>query len=195
MDRLIGELLTALEHHGLADQTLVIFTSDHGDMDACHRLASKGVFFENSARVGFVMRYPGHIAAGQVDSALVSSGLDLLPTVCDYVGISPPAHCQGRSLRPWAGGSGPGEWRNYVVTENHTGRMLRSDQYKYCVFSLGEPRESLIDLHNDPGELRNLATDVEYARILNQHRAWLKEWIEQTADADAREYATLPAER
>ena len=71
--------------------------------------------------------------------------------------------------------------------------MLRSDQYKYCVFSVGEPRESLIDLHNDAGELSNLATDQDYAAILNQHRAWLKEWIEQTDDATARQYAILPS--
>ncbi len=189
VDQQIGRILESLERNGLAENTLIAFTSDHGDMDACHRLSSKGVFYENSARVPFLMCYKGTILPGKVDSHLVSSGLDLLPTLCDYVGAPVPKSLLGKSLREIAEGKPIAAWREFVVTENHTGRMLRSEQFKYCVYRDGEARESLIDLKNDPGELKNLARETEYAETLNQHRRFLHQWIESSNDVDARSFA------
>ena len=95
VDEHIGRILDALKRNGLDDETLVIFTSDHGDMDACHRLASKGSFYEQSVRVPLLMRYTGQIIPGTTDQHLVSSGLDVLPTLCDYAGVELPKHVQG----------------------------------------------------------------------------------------------------
>jgi arylsulfatase A-like enzyme len=191
VDELIGRILAAVRRNGMEENTLVVFTSDHGDMDSCHRLASKGVFYENSVRVGFLMSLKGTIPAGAVDSRFVSTGLDLLPTLCDYAGIDKPTHAQGQSLRLIAEGKPVKEWREYVVSENHTGRMVRSDKFKYCVYRQGEPRESLVDLQNDPGELANLVNDETYRDDLLRHRQYLQQWIEQSADADARTFAIL----
>jgi len=189
-DRQIGEILSALRQLNLEQNTLIVFTSDHGDMDACHRLASKGRFYENSVRVPMLLKYPGHMQAGLVDDRhLVSSGLDILPTLCDYAGIDLPPTAMGRSLRGIAeGGADPG-WRSYVVTENQTGRMLRTARYKYCVYNAGEPRESLVDLLEDPGEMKNLALLPNNQTLLNEHRKLLRQWIEETQDRDAMTYA------
>lgn len=189
VDDLIGRILTAVQRNGLDEKTLIVFTSDHGDMDACHRLASKGVFYENSARVGFLMKYNGQIIPGKVEPRLVSSGLDLLPTLCDYAGVKVPGHCLGKSLRPIADGKSIADWRDYIVTENHTGRMLRSERFKYCVFHEGEPRESLVDLQSDPSEMKNLVADTSYRDVLNQHRMWLQQWIRASSDAEAKSFA------
>jgi arylsulfatase A-like enzyme len=188
VDRHIGRILDAIRRNGLDDETLVIFTSDHGDMDACHRLASKGRFYEQSVRVPLLMRYNGKIV-NQVDTNLVSSGLDLLPTVCDYAGLEVPQGLLGRSLRPLAESENVDDWRDYIVTENHTGRMLRSVNFKYCVYRDGELRESLVDMRGDPGEMKNLAAVPEHVNTLHEHRRYLNQWIKTSGDKDAESFA------
>ena len=129
-----------------------------GDMDGSHRLASKNVFYENSVGVPFIMQFKGVIPPGVVDDAcLISNGLDVLPTLCDFAGVPTPAHLLGRTLRPLAEGRGDNARRPYIVAENTTGRMLRTARYKYRVYGSGNIRESLVDLRKDPGEMRNLA--------------------------------------
>ncbi len=189
VDQHIGRILDALKRSGLEEETLIVFTSDHGDMDACHRLASKGRFYEQSVRVPLLMRYKGTIIPGKVDERLVSSGLDILPTLCSYAGVDVPDSLLGNSLRSIAEGRPVDTWREYVVTENHTGRMLRSRQFKYCVYRDGEFRESLIDMREDPGEMRNLAAAPEYRDILTRHQRYLHQWIASTGDEDARSFA------
>ena len=193
VDAQIGRLLDALKKNGLEKNTLVIFTSDHGDMDGSHRLASKNVFYENSVGVPFIMQYKGVIPPGQVDEkSLVSNGLDVLPTLCDYAGVKAPAYLLGRSLRPVAENQEDNARRRYVVAENNTGRMLRSDHYKYCVYKSGKIRESLVDLRTDPGEMKNLAGKAGFEEHLNKHREFLKQWIKESNDVTAKTFAIEP---
>ena len=193
VDAQIGQLLDALKKNGLEKNTLVIFTSDHGDMDGSHRLASKNVFYENSVGVPFIMQYKGVIPSGQVDEkSLVSNGLDVLPTLCDYAGVSVPNYLLGRSLRPLAENQEDNARRPYVVAENNTGRMLRSDRYKYCVYTSGVIRESLVDLKTDPGEMKNLAGLPQFHKTLNQHRDYLKQWIVESKDTPAKSFVIAP---
>ena len=193
VDAQIGRLLDALKKNGLEKNTLVIFTSDHGDMDGSHRLASKNVFYENSVGVPFIMQYKGVIPPGQVDEkSLVSNGLDVLPTLCDYVGVKAPGYLLGRSLRSVAEKQGDNARRPYVVAENNTGRMLRSDHYKYCVYKSGKIRESLVDLRTDPGEMKNLAGKAGFEKHLNKHREFLKQWIQESEDITAKAFAIEP---
>jgi len=92
VDGQIGQVLTALREAGLEDNTLVVFTSDHGDMDASHRLEHKSVLYEESARVPMLISWKGVTKAGAVDRThLVSTGLDLIPTLCDFAGVPSPA--------------------------------------------------------------------------------------------------------
>lgn len=96
VDEHIGRILDAVHDAGLEETTLILFTSDHGNMDASHRLASKGLFYDESVRVPFLMKYKGVIPPGQVDNKhLVATGLDILPTLCDYAGANVPATLLG----------------------------------------------------------------------------------------------------
>lgn len=135
------------------------------------------------------LSWPGVIPPGRVRDPL-ASGLDLLPTLCDYAGLPAPPGVVGRSLRGAVDGDGPR--REYVVTELHpdsedlafTARIVVSERHKYAAFSEGNPREVLFDLDNDPWETRNLAADPSHSTVLAAHRRYLGQWVEQTGDHD-----------
>jgi len=181
VDAEIGQVLTALRESGLEENTLVIFTSDHGDMDASHRLEHKSVLYEESTRVPFLVSWKGVTKLGGVDRThLVSTGLDLIPTMCDFAGITAPTELKGRSVRPLAEGKETASWRETLVTESEGARMLRSARYKYIRYSGGD--EQLMDLETDPGEMHNLATDPKSVSVLEEHRRLLKEWYPQNGE-------------
>ncbi len=183
VDSEIAVVLDALKEAGLEGQTLVVFTSDHGDMNASHRLEHKSVLYEESTRIPFIMRYPGTIPAERAnDTHLVSNGLDLLPTLCDYANIQPPAGLAGRSVRALAEGKEAGQWRDFLPMESQNGRGVRTKRFKYCVYDSGANREMLIDLEADPGEMKNLAGLPEYKDVLTRHREILRNWVEKTDD-------------
>jgi arylsulfatase A-like enzyme len=189
VDDEIGTVLDALHQAGLQDNTLVIFTSDHGDMDSAHKMEHKSVLYEEAVRIPFIMSYKDKIPAGVIDDThLVSNGLDLLPTLCDYAGIKPPEELSGRSLRPLAEGKDVEQWRDFIVTESQNGRMLRTKRYKYCIYDSGSRREQLTDLENDPGEMENLAEVETYNDVLDEHRRLLRAWVEKTGDKIAAKY-------
>jgi len=189
VDEEIGTVLNALREAGLEENTLIVFTSDHGDMDSAHKMEHKSVLYEESVRVPFIMSYKGKIPAGVVDDAhLVSNGLDLLPTLCDYAGVEPPQGLRGKSLRPLASGNSTVEWRDFVVSETQNGRMLRTGRFKYCIYDSGPHREQLIDLENDQGEMKNLAETEDYKDVLSTHRELLRRWVERAGDKIAVQY-------
>ena len=189
VDTEIGTVLDALKEAGLENNTLIVFTSDHGDMDSAHKMEHKSVLYEESVRVPFIMSYKGRIPAGAIDEThLVSNGLDILPTFCDYAGIKTPEGLPGRSLRPLVEGKEAEKWRDFVVAESQNGRMLRTKQYKYCIYDTGSHREQLIDMENDPGEMKNLAAVEDYKDVLDKHRRLLRGWVEKTDDKIAAKY-------
>jgi choline-sulfatase len=189
VDSHIGTILDGLKKAGFEENTVVIFTSDHGNMDASHRLASKSLFYEESVGVPLLLKYPRGIPGGRTDRAhLVSTGLDILPTICDYAGVDKPAHLLGESLRPLAEGKDGENWRTYVVSENGWFRMLRSAKYKYCAFDSLDSEESLVDIENDPGEMRNLVDDAKLQKVLTEHRRLLVDWSTLSGDQDASKY-------
>jgi arylsulfatase A-like enzyme len=193
VDAQIGQLLDALKKNELEENTLVVFTSDHGDMDGSHRLASKNVFYENSAGVPFIMQFKGVIPPNQVDEkSLISNGLDILPTLCDYAGAPAPKYLLGRSLRPVAENGKDNSRRPFIVAENNTGRMLRTARFKYCVYKEGKIRESLVDLVKDPGEMNNLAGQAGFEKHLNKHREFMQKWIAESKDVEAKAFAVDP---
>jgi arylsulfatase A-like enzyme len=181
--------LQALRDDGLEENTLIVFTSDHGEMNGAHQARLKTKFFEESAGVPFIVSLKGVTKPGLVDNQhLVSSGQDLIPTLCDFAGIQPPAGLLGRSIRSLAEGREVSEWRSYVVSETRGGRMLCSGRYKYCIYETGLRREQLVDLEKDPGEMKNLAADPAHADILALHRKYLLEWVENNHDQLAASY-------
>ena len=189
VDYQIGTILDGLKAAGLDNNTLIIFTSDHGNMDAAHRMASKSFFYEESVGVPLIIKYPGGISAGRVDQThLVSTGLDILPTICDYAGIPAPKHLLGMSLRPLAEGRNVDNWRTYVASENGFTRMIRSQTWKYCAYNDPRSKESLVDLEKDPGEMQNLADDPKFKDVLLKYRGLLKDWIERSGDKDGSKF-------
>ena len=145
VDTNVGKLLQALRTSGQDQNTLVIFSSDHGDGLAAHHTSGKNLFYEEMSRVPFIMSFPGRTQPSKVDHEhLVSTGLDLMPTLCDYAGIAVPAGLTGHSIRPLAEGGQTNQWRDQVVAEcggggvqgvTVPGRMVRTKQFKYTAYS------------------------------------------------------------
>jgi len=191
VDAKIAKLLDAVRDAGLEDNTLIVFTSDHGDMDSAHKMEHKSVLYEESVRVPFLMSFKGVIPKGKVDDRhLISNGLDLLPTLCDYAGIETPGQLPGRSVRaiPEGKSKKPAAWRDHVVVESQNGRMVRTDRFKYCIYDSGKHREQLTDLKNDPGEMKNLAASPDHSAELARHRRLLADWIKKTGDRIGAKY-------
>ncbi len=189
VDAKIGQVLNALQEAGLEDNTLIIFTSDHGDMDAAHKLEHKSVLYEEAVRIPFIMSYKGVIPGGKINNShLISNGLDLLPTLCDYAGISIPMGISGASIRHLAEGNNHAQWRDHLVVESQNGRMVRTQRHKYCVYDSGKNREQLIDLKDDPGEMKNLAGSENFADILIKHRQLLSQWVLKNSDDIGAQY-------
>ena len=175
-DSLIGEVLNALNKSGLKDNTIVIFTSDHGDNDASHKLDHKTFFYEEAARIPFIVSCPWIKEKGKVDSLhLVSNGLDLLPTLCDMTGVKTPSGLSGRSLVPLLNDNKVQNWRKHIFMENQLGYLIHTDRYKYELDDKdgNKLREVFSDLQVDPGETCNMINDAKYAGIINQLRGEL----------------------
>jgi arylsulfatase A-like enzyme len=209
LDQGVGSVLNALDEHDLADDTLVILTTDHG-------LAfpgAKGTLFDRGIGVLLIMRGPGGAHGGRVSNALVSH-VDLFPTICELAGIEPPERLQGRSLLP--------VMRREVEDVNdaifaeltyHAAyepvRAVRTDRWKYIrrfgdrlkpvlpntddsptkdlllAEGWGEldlPREALHDLRFDPVEAQNLVDAPHCAEIARELRARLDTWMRETED-------------
>ena len=195
VDGHVGQVLAALRDAGQDETTLVVFTSDHGDCQGAHRWNQKTVFYDESTRVPLIICWPG-VTKGETSERLVHTGVDLLPTLCDYAGIPIRDHLPGLSLKATAGGRTTDDPRDFIVVFNKMiqgepingakpepeGRMLRSQRYKYCVYSLGGRRESLVDMQNDPGEMVNLAEDERYRSVLEQHKRLLADWCQENHD-------------
>ena len=183
VDGQIGQVMSALWETGLDTNTLVVFTSDHGDMDASHHLEHKSVFYDEASRVPFIVSWKGVTKAGLVDKEhLISTGQDLIPTLCDFADIPAPTTIKGRSVRALAEGRAPAAWRETQVAENGESRMLRSARYKYVVYAAGARREMLTDMINDSEEMKNLAQDPALAPVLEEHRHLLKEWYQRNGE-------------
>jgi arylsulfatase A-like enzyme len=194
IDAQIGRILDALDALGLADNTLVVYTPDHGDLCGGHGMADKHyVMYDDIARVPLILRWPGVIPAGQVCDAFVSSGIDLAATFCDAAGLTPPETFVGRSLLAELARSETGQSREggdgrqdifCMYFGNQFGlfsqRMVRDRRWKY-VWNL-TAEDELYDLATDPGEITNRATDPTCSSELARLRGRLLAWLEETRD-------------
>ena len=191
VDAEIGKILDGLRDCGLDQDTIIIFSSDHGDGHGGHRWNQKSILYEETVRIPLIVAGPG-VEPGRVDTEhLASIGLDLLPTVCDYAGVTPPADLPGHSLRPFAEGRDDAAWREQLVIETYfdggrgygtKGRAVYTGRHKYTAYSAGHNREQLVDMDEDPGEMVNMAVDARHRDLLDEHRQRLQEWITETGD-------------
>ncbi len=189
VDEKIGKVLDAVRDAGLEEDTLIVFTSDHGDHDSSHHLEHKSILYEEAARIPLIMSHKGQIPANTIDNTHpISNGLDILPTLCDYADTEVPEDLHGASIRPIAEGKSTPKWRDHIIVESQNGRMIRTARYKYCIYDTGKNPEQLTDLKNDPGEMNNLAYDKKHEKIRNQHRSLLAKWVNRTGDEIGKEY-------
>lgn len=192
VDREIGLIHKALLSSAEATNTLVVFVADHGDGMGAHRQVTKLVnFYEEAVRIPFVFSGPGITAKGMIDQPLVSL-VDLLPTLCGYVGLKIPEGLPGKNLVPWLNRKTSKDKDGYVISEwsdNGTivspGRMLRTHRYKYTIY-IEDHGEELFDLRHDPYEKLSLVKDIAYAKELKKHRQLLKEHLVKTNDTFLR---------
>ena len=177
-DELFGQVLGVLDHLDLREDTLVVFTSDHGEMLYDHRRWSKSNFFEQSVHVPLILSWPGQLEAGQSDA--LTEHVDLFPTFMDLLGLETPDSVQGRSLAPVLRGEMASN-RDLVHSEVRRGIAMQFDgRWKFIHNGDGAEHE-LYDLQEDPREITNLAMNPEYSEKVEELAAELSAWKQQDA--------------
>ncbi len=195
IDDQIGRLLTFLEEKSLMDQTMIVFTSDHGDYLGDHWLHEKDTFHEPSIRIPLIIYDPSLEAdqcRGIVNNQFVT-GIDLLPTFIDFAGGKFVSHrLEGQSLVPFLHGDKVGDWPDFVVSETgYAGRMarhylglepwecrgymVRTERWKYILWEGFAPQ--LFDLIYDPNEFIDLGQDPKLENIRQDHESLLFKWM------------------
>ncbi len=171
LDAQVAKVLGALNESGLRENTVVIFTSDHGDHDAAHKLEHKEFPYEEAIRIPLIISDPDSTAKGVCDTeSIACNGLDLLPTVCDYASAEVPPDLKGISLRPQAEGKNIPCRRDTLLVESEFGNGVRTRGFFYMLCNSGDNKEQLYDLISDPGQTMNFANLAEYRGILEKLR-------------------------
>ncbi|MBI3974094.1 MAG: sulfatase-like hydrolase/transferase [Chloroflexi bacterium] len=174
LDEVLGDFLATLERDGLLENTIVVYTTDHGEMAGENGMFYKNTWHEAAAHVPFIIQTPEHRRGALAPSRLrtpVSLG-DLFPTLCGLVGVEPPDGLDGHDLSGAIRSSASECERGPVISQSVPGwRMLREGRFKYVAFRDMDAPEVLIDLETDPGEQRNLAAGPAHATVLAGLRA------------------------
>jgi iduronate 2-sulfatase len=191
MDAQVGRVVDALDRLGLADNTIIVFTSDHGYHTGEHGLWQKMSLFEQSARVPLLIVAPGVAKQGTVAETPVGL-IDLYPTLSELCGVSPPEDLQGQSLVPMlqdVSATGRG-WALSQVTRGGNARVpqffgysLRTPRWRYTEWDEGQQGRELYDHRSDPGELTNLAGDPAHAQTIEELASQLHAAVQATFPA------------
>jgi len=192
VDENVGRLLDYLDESGLAANTIVFYTSDQGFYLGEHGWFDKRFMYEESLRMPLLVRWPGHIMPGSINSDLALN-LDFAETFLAAAGRSIPPDMQGRSLLPLLEGHTPDDWRRSIyyryyeypavhMVHKHYG--VRTDRYKLIYFNDLDEWE-LFDLETDPNELHSVYGDPAYAQVTAELKAELARLREQYKDDDS----------
>jgi len=219
VDEKIGEILRSLDEADLRDDTLVVFTTDHGVAFP----GAKATLFDPGIEISMIMRGPGGFEGGRKIEALLSN-LDFAPTILDLCGIPIPTEMQGKSILPIIRGEAKRLHRQIFVEQTYHAaydpiRGVRTDRYKYIrsfekrpfwfppnvdeglskevarrfgYFNKPRPPEMLFDLESNPIERNNLVNDPECTDILKRMRLLLEDWMRRTSDPLLKGYVPPP---
>ncbi len=180
LDWNIGRLLAECERLDLFDNTIFVFTSDHGEMFGAQGRRAKNIFYDEAVRVPFLIRWDGVIAPGSVSDACLNTP-DIMPTLLSALGLPVPAEAEGFDFSPILWGEDidepsaafmQGMGATAVFEDGHEWRALRSKKYTYSIYR-ADGSEFLFDNLSDPYQMRNLARESEYAGLLRSMRAAL----------------------
>lgn len=210
IDESVGRVLDYLDKNNLADNTIVIYTSDQGFFLGEHGWYDKRFMYEESFQMPFLIRYPRHVSAGEVCKNIISN-VDFAPTFLELAGLTVPTYMQGRSIGPLLKGEAPQDWSELAYHRywmhrdpdhnaySHYG--IRNRRYKLIYwynegYDLpgtnhgGEDREwELFDCEKDPLELFNVYNQAEYAEVLREMMVSLEQKMAEIGDEP--EHATL----
>ena len=178
-DRLIGLLLKNLKEQGLEENTIVMFTTDHGEMSGSHKLIAKTTFYEESSKIPVIIRYPKEIKQSTTNNNALVSTIDIMPTLLDLAGVGIPKGIDGKSFKKQILESevSTNEF-DIVFSQNQFGRMVRYDEFKYVRSVVyGITYEILYDIDKDPSESKNLLEDPKFKNQLIKGRKLLDDWL------------------
>ena len=190
VDDSLGRIVATLARKGLLDDTMVVFTSDHGYFYGEHGLnEERRLAYEETIRIPLVVRFPRLVKAGTTPSEMALS-IDLAPTLLEVAGLAPGAGVQGRSLVPVLAQQAPG-WRTSFLIEYFSDTVfprirtmgysaVRTARHKYIQFRELKEMDELYDLEADPYELTNLVGKPESREVLQQMRTELQRLLDET---------------
>jgi len=193
VDDCLGRVFDYLDETGQWDDTMIVFTSDHGEQLGDHHLLGKIGYFDESFRVPLVIKDPGKSVSGHIEDSYTES-IDIMPTILDWIDGEIPPACDGRSLLPLVHGDRPSDWRTelhyeydfrdiyYSKPEKELGVtmdeaslcVIQDENYKYVHFAALPAL--LFDLKADPNQFRNVAEDSEYCGIVRQYAQKMLSW-------------------
>ena len=191
IDTHAGHIFQALKDNNLWDNTLIVFTSDHGDMMGAHKLIAKCVMYEEAVRVPLLIKMPRQQQSKLIKGAM--SHIDLLPTLLDIMDINIPRQLHGKSLKPWMLAESPRleddifiEWNSADLTGNaidngdYERTIITADGWKYVHSEAGE--HILFNLNNDPLETTNLYEQYACSELVENLRLRIRNWQQSTVD-------------
>ncbi len=189
LDWNLGRLLAALDATGQAENTIFVFTSDHGEMFGSHGRQAKLIFYEEAARVPFLVRWPGKIRANTKTDALLGTP-DIMPTLLSMLKLPVPRTVEGNDLSGPALGTSladneaahmQGMGATAAWVDGTEWRALRDHEYTYAIYHR-DRRELLFNNRLDPFQMKNLAEDRGHATLLQHHRERSQHWRKEQND-------------
>ncbi len=177
IDDNVGKILDGLRETGLLERTVIVFTADHGDMCGERGLVNKGVPYEASARLPFILTYPGRVKPGTLIHEALST-VDFKPTVLGLLGLPPDKRDEGRDASAlFLTGQAPSGWKDVVFSRNSAGSWLMavSSRHKFIVSRNADP--CLYDLDRDPAEQLNLFAEPSSREIVRGLARALAEYV------------------
>jgi arylsulfatase A-like enzyme len=193
VDENVGRLLEVLDRDGLAENTVVIYTSDNGFFLGEHGLFDKRLMYEPSIRIPMLVRFPARVRAGVVDRSHMMLNVDVAPTLLELAGVPVPGWMHGRSMVPVLSGQAGAPWRDAFLYEYYEypaehcvrkHRGVRTARWKLMHFWEQPEEWELYDLVADPDEVNNLAGKREHARTIRELRARMETLREELGDHD-----------
>ena len=180
LDESVGKVMKAIDDAGVAEDTIFVYTSDHGHMLGEHGLAAKHLAYEESARIPMIIRYPRMVEAGSVRDDIVAN-IDVAPTLLELAGAPIPKDVTGNSMKPLleAGDKPVTDWVEDYAFLHETCVAVRTDKHKIIHYSNVNEWE-LYDLVNDPYEITNLYGNPKYAAIQKEMELRLKKHLRDT---------------
>lgn len=189
LDDNVGRLLKAIDEEGIREDTILVFTSDHGEMFGAQGRRAKNIFYDEAVRVPFIIRWPGKVPAGRETDACLTTP-DIMPTLCGLAGLPVPKKVEGMDLSRCAlGKKGPEPEAALLMNtgacaaweDGHEWRALRDKRYTYAVYRR-DRKELLFDNGKDPYQMHDLSGDPKHKETLERFRKALADRMAAIGD-------------